>query len=164
VTQGKTTPLRQKADWIHKSWDKSIPGGHCNILASLWFGVVTSTANLVTDVAIIFIPQKAIWGLMMSPKKKLGVSIVFAIGVIGLVAATIRMYYIVRNSVDPDFTVSCFQSFLYSKNQVLTSLVFSIPSPLSFLHAWPRALASPWSCVHPPFRVLSPVYLTYSRL
>lgn len=61
-------------------WDKTIPGGHC--ITSGPLSPVSAILNLVFDVAILLLPQKAIWTLNMSFKKRLGVSVVFVVGIL----------------------------------------------------------------------------------
>lgn len=70
-------------------------------------GIVTSSFNLATDVVIFIIPQKVIFSLQMSTHKKLGVSIVFAIGIIGIIAAAVRTTYMIRLmlAIEEDMTV-----------------------------------------------------------
>lgn len=52
--------------------------GHCiNINAAFAF---TGSANVVSDVLILLLPMWAIWNLQLAPGRKLGISAVFATG------------------------------------------------------------------------------------
>lgn len=60
-----------------KIWDKLIDG-HCVNNPALI--VSSGIINLVSDVVIFALPQKMIWGLTMSYKKKIGIGLLFATG------------------------------------------------------------------------------------
>ncbi|KXX79396.1 hypothetical protein MMYC01_204045 [Madurella mycetomatis] len=53
--------------------------------------VASSIIHLSTDVIMVFLPQRVIWGLQMSLKKKLGVSVVFGLGLLACVSAAFRV-------------------------------------------------------------------------
>lgn len=61
-----------------KIWDPTLPGTCLNIKA---FFVSNATLNLASDIIILALPQRSIWSLNMSRDKKIGVSLVFAVGV-----------------------------------------------------------------------------------
>lgn len=61
-------------------WNKFIPGGYCgddNLLSPL-----SAAINVALDLVILFIPQKIIWSLKMTLKRKIGISCVFLVGVL----------------------------------------------------------------------------------
>ncbi|KAI0599978.1 hypothetical protein F4775DRAFT_599498 [Biscogniauxia sp. FL1348] len=88
-----------------KNWNPLIPG-RCydtHVLA-----LPISVVNLAFDVTIFCLPQKAIWRLQMAPKRKMGVSALFAVGILACVAAAFRVpisieFYV---SQDPVYTYS----------------------------------------------------------
>ncbi|KAI1851632.1 hypothetical protein JX266_003094 [Neoarthrinium moseri] len=61
-------------------WDKTIPGGHCLDAAVL--SLTSALVNLLFDLAILLLPQGVIWRLNMSRRKRVGVSVVFVIGLL----------------------------------------------------------------------------------
>jgi hypothetical protein len=63
-----------------KIWDFTIPGGHCFDNTKWW--TATASVNLVSDVVILLLPQTTIWNLQLSRAKKIGVSLVFAMGIL----------------------------------------------------------------------------------
>lgn len=64
-----------------KIWNVFYEGGRCDIdIDANNFSAVL--INLVSDVAIFILPQWKIWGLNMSLQRKIGVSVVFAAGVL----------------------------------------------------------------------------------
>jgi len=62
------------------SWDFTITNAKCFPLYNLQLG--SGIIYLVTDVIMFFMPQHLIWSLQLSWKKKLGVSIVFGLGLL----------------------------------------------------------------------------------
>ncbi|KAI0405745.1 hypothetical protein F4802DRAFT_614585 [Xylaria palmicola] len=84
------------------TWDKTIPGGHCVNVPAV--NVVSAGINLVSDVAIIILPQQVIWQLHMSMKNKVGISLIFAVGVFGCVAAILRVVVTIRYERSDDVT------------------------------------------------------------
>ena len=60
-------------------WDFTIPGKCINKYA---IDLSSAAVQLASDVAILFLTQKVIWGLHLSMKKKIGVSVVFSLGLL----------------------------------------------------------------------------------
>lgn len=63
----------------NKLWNPLLPGECINTTFS---GTLISSVNLAVDAVLFILPQKVIWGLHMSTKRKLGVSLIFFIGVL----------------------------------------------------------------------------------
>lgn len=66
--------------------------------------LASSVVNFITDVVILLIPQRAIWTLNLAQKRKAGVAAVFAIGLLGVIAAGIRIYYTAIVNTNHDYT------------------------------------------------------------
>ena len=62
-----------------KQWNLMLPG-KCIDVGTL--NIVSASLNFVMDVIIFLLPQRVIWGLHMSNQKKLGVAILFAMGIL----------------------------------------------------------------------------------
>jgi hypothetical protein len=63
-----------------KIWNKLLPGGKClNYRA-----IIVSTAffNICSDVAILLLPVHTVWSLRIPTKKKVGISLMFSIGLL----------------------------------------------------------------------------------
>lgn len=61
-------------------WDVTVPGTtRLNPKAT---PVAGATVNIVLDLITLIIPQRVIWSLNVSKKKKIGVSLVFTIGLL----------------------------------------------------------------------------------
>lgn len=61
-----------------KLWDKTLPG---NCSDNNEFDVATASYNLISDVLILLLPQRMIWRLHLETKKKIGIAVIFAIGI-----------------------------------------------------------------------------------
>ncbi|KAK8057211.1 hypothetical protein PG996_011148 [Apiospora saccharicola] len=86
-----------------KSWNPLVPG-RCFDGRVLF--VASAVVNFAIDLAILVLPQKVIWGLLqLSFRKRLGVSVVFVVGVISACfAAAFRIPVSVRYSRSQDHT------------------------------------------------------------
>ncbi|KAI0444954.1 hypothetical protein F4803DRAFT_509652 [Xylaria telfairii] len=73
-----------------KIWDPLFVGGTCpiNIDAN---NFVSTIINLVSDLAILAIPQFVVWKLNMTRGKKLGISFIFGIGIFAIAAGIARL-------------------------------------------------------------------------
>ena len=61
-------------------WDKTIPHGHC--IDQYRMNVIGAVICLASDVTILLLPQRVILSLTLSFKRKLGLALVFAIGIL----------------------------------------------------------------------------------
>jgi hypothetical protein len=62
-----------------KLWKLTLPG-KCIDMTRI--NITSASVNFVSDVIILLLPQKIIWGLHMSVSKKLGVAAIFAVGLL----------------------------------------------------------------------------------
>lgn len=62
-----------------KIWDKTIPGKCSNPKVTL---IISSVINVILDFFILLLPQNIIWRLQMTKKKKVGMSLIFTIGIL----------------------------------------------------------------------------------
>jgi hypothetical protein len=63
----------------NKIWNPTV-SGHC--IDSKPLDITSATINFVIDVIILALPQKVIWNLQMTFRKRLGVSTVFMFGIL----------------------------------------------------------------------------------
>lgn len=60
------------------NWDKTIPGGKCfNVIA---FAYSSSVPNIVTDVAVLFLPIRTVLDLKVSIGRRIGLLLIFLTG------------------------------------------------------------------------------------
>ena len=63
---------------VEKYWKPWIKGGHCMDYHRV--RVISASFNSASDILIFIMPQKVIWNLQTSFKKKIGVSAIFLVG------------------------------------------------------------------------------------
>ena len=61
-------------------WDKTVPGSQCIDVKALFLS--SAVLDLASDIAVLILPQMIIWSLQMSTQKKLGVSVLFTMGIL----------------------------------------------------------------------------------
>ncbi|KAF7588253.1 hypothetical protein BBP40_005975 [Aspergillus hancockii] len=64
--------------------------------------LTSASVQVISDVTMFFLPQKIIWGLHMNWQKKLGVSIIFGVGILASVAACFRLSHTVTFASQAD--------------------------------------------------------------
>ncbi|KAI0538554.1 hypothetical protein GGR58DRAFT_501059 [Xylaria digitata] len=73
-----------------KIWDITVAKGHCIDIKKIY--ILEAGVNLFANFIIIALPQWTIWTLQMPIKKKIGVILVFAIGILSLASAAFRLH------------------------------------------------------------------------
>ncbi|KAI1653020.1 hypothetical protein F4813DRAFT_376315 [Daldinia decipiens] len=71
-----------------KIWDLTLPGTCSN---QFLIGLASASINLFIDVIMLILPQRVIWTLQLSLKKKLGVSFFFSLGILACISAIFRV-------------------------------------------------------------------------
>ncbi|KAI1429031.1 hypothetical protein F5Y12DRAFT_799177 [Xylaria sp. FL1777] len=110
-----------------KIWDITIWEGRC-IDGKLIY-IPVAAINLIADIIILVLPQRAIWTLHMSTKKKFGVALVFTIGSLACLSAGVRLHVtlVYYGSEDVVFTESGMYLWALVEMTCLF-LVFCVPS------------------------------------
>ncbi|KAI3325752.1 hypothetical protein HD806DRAFT_553010 [Xylariaceae sp. AK1471] len=116
-----------------KIWDITVSWGTCINVKGLY--VPAAAVNLASDIIILILPQKAIWALQMSKKNKIGVSLMFTIGFLACVAATIRLYETVVFYHSDDLVYAQAGMYLWALAEMTCLfLVFCVPAiPKAFV-------------------------------
>ncbi|RYP81173.1 hypothetical protein DL769_002121 [Monosporascus sp. CRB-8-3] len=126
---------------FERNWNVLTPG---KCLDTTGIAVAISAINLAFDLVIFILPQKVIWALQMSMKRRLGISIIFAVGVLGCVAAGFRLsaslqFYKAR---DTSYTFARVALWCLAE-ETCAFIVFCAPSiPKAFGHLELQELAS----------------------
>ncbi|KAK7754815.1 hypothetical protein SLS62_003129 [Diatrype stigma] len=116
-------------------WDRTIEGGHCIDTKKL--PIATGTINAIIDLFILLLPQGIIWRLNINKQKRVGVSLVFAVGVISVGAAIVRtvLGYTYAESYDVAYNFS--QAGVFCLVEMTAAiLVFTaptVPKPTTYL-------------------------------
>ncbi|KAI0435745.1 hypothetical protein F4803DRAFT_544504 [Xylaria telfairii] len=122
---------------VRKRWDPLVTGGHC--LDSLVFNVIASAVNIVSDTAILLLPQAVIWRLNMPPRQKLAVSLIFFVAILAIASAGVRLYYAVKTMGSNDITWFTFQTGIWSQIEIdLGIIVACMPAAPAFFRAMNR--------------------------
>ncbi|KAI1260501.1 hypothetical protein F5Y18DRAFT_405609 [Xylariaceae sp. FL1019] len=113
-------------------WDKTITG---KCIDGKVIEVVSASLNLVSDLIILILPQKVIWTLHMRPQKKVGVSILFAIGLLAITAAAFRLQSATLYYSSEDATYVASALILWSLVEMTSLfLILSVPAVPKALH------------------------------
>ncbi|KAL9090541.1 MAG: hypothetical protein Q9165_005302 [Trypethelium subeluteriae] len=89
------------------SWNPSIPGGSCNEHAKNTIYAALSVYTILHNVVIWSIPQVLVWRLHMSTANKIGLSAIFALGILDIGIAIVRFTAILTlNEDDYSYTMS----------------------------------------------------------
>ncbi|KUI74339.1 hypothetical protein VM1G_09892 [Cytospora mali] len=84
-------------------WNRTIEGGYCRI-DTAYTSLSAACFAFSTDITILFIPQRVIWTLNMSRRRKLGVSVVFTLGIAACTASVVRLVYTVARAESSGLT------------------------------------------------------------
>ncbi|KAF2026805.1 hypothetical protein EK21DRAFT_38597, partial [Setomelanomma holmii] len=76
------------------NWDKTVAGGKCFNLQA--YANSSSVPNIVTDLAILILPLRTVWGLKISFARRVGLLLIFLTGSVGIVASIIRTIVFAR--------------------------------------------------------------------
>jgi hypothetical protein len=125
-------------------WNRTLPGGYCRINTA-YTSLSAACFAFATDVIILLIPQRVIWKLNMSWKRKLGVSVVFALGLAACATAIVRLVYTVGRAGSDDLTYHLSSVQLTAVGEgacaILVLCVPAIPKAVSGLNL-PKVLSS----------------------
>ncbi|KAI1735303.1 hypothetical protein F4680DRAFT_435538 [Xylaria scruposa] len=109
-------------------WDPTITIGHCYVDANDLY-LAGTIINLISDLAILVTPQRVIWRLNITRNRKLGISFIFAIGVLCCGIATARIATTVTSASIVDATYNLpLLIFLGTSEMLCALLVFCVPS------------------------------------
>ncbi|OTB07643.1 hypothetical protein M426DRAFT_241856 [Hypoxylon sp. CI-4A] len=84
-----------------KTWDRLEPG---KCIDSRSLDLTSAAISFIIDMAVLILPQKIVWGLHLSTRKRIGVAAVFAVGILGCVAAAFRLAVTVEYTKGQDIT------------------------------------------------------------
>ncbi|RYP19807.1 hypothetical protein DL765_003153 [Monosporascus sp. GIB2] len=110
-------------------WNKLIRGS-CDRVKPGFIDMSTGAIfNFVTDAVILLLPQRAIWKLKMSTKKKIGVSVVFSVGILACLTALLRLVSTLEYAKSSDFSYGFSPLTLYTAAEMTCGfLVMCMPA------------------------------------
>ncbi|MCJ1264136.1 hypothetical protein MMC22_004007 [Lobaria immixta] len=128
------------------NWDITIPGGHCGNKVAVY--IAAHTINFVVDVSLAILPMPILWGLQMSMRKKIELSIMFSLGTLICIISLLRIAYW-RKVLGADLTYSATLLYLFTALEpllgiFLASLPFMRPAGIviinSSMFSWTKIL------------------------
>ncbi|KAI5918540.1 hypothetical protein F4810DRAFT_715339 [Camillea tinctor] len=112
---------------VQYHWDKTIAGGHCgndDLLSPL-----SAAINVALDIIILILPQRVIWRLHMSLRKKIGVAFVFVAGILCIISASVRLSFAIQLLTAGDYAYDAsFEIICGSLEMTFAFLTFALPS------------------------------------
>ncbi|KAK8065058.1 hypothetical protein PG997_011805 [Apiospora hydei] len=124
------------------NWDITVDGS-CRDPRAV--ELTSAAMNLISDVVMVVMIQKVIWGLQMSIKAKIGVSVMFAAGIFACIAGGFRLGTTVVYLRDHDLTYSVSSVIMWAIGEMTSAfLVLCVPAiPSSFKFLRGKALRPP---------------------
>jgi hypothetical protein len=84
-----------------RAWDKSVPGT-CFDIVAFWYANASYT--IATDLILLVLPMRVIWGLQLRAMQKVAVLMAFAMGGLVTIFSIIRMTTLVASATSTDPT------------------------------------------------------------
>ncbi|KAI1138714.1 hypothetical protein F5Y05DRAFT_382099 [Hypoxylon sp. FL0543] len=111
-----------------KIWDPLFVGGVCPIdIAANNFA--SALINLVSDLAVLAVPQWVIWRLQMSTARKIGVSLLFVIGIFATICDIFRLVSLLQILFKSDETYWMTELGLWGVGEITAGfLIIGIPA------------------------------------
>ncbi|KAI0851147.1 hypothetical protein F5Y00DRAFT_15953 [Daldinia vernicosa] len=118
---------------IEKNWNSLFVGGSCPVNRKA-LNITSAVLNLCSDISILLLPQHVIWRLDMSAKRKVGVSVIFAIGAFCCASAGLRLRAILNYSRSDDTIYHTAPMMLWALAEMTCMfLIFGTPSAAEIL-------------------------------
>ncbi|KAI1483881.1 hypothetical protein F4774DRAFT_423425 [Daldinia eschscholtzii] len=128
-----------------KMWDQTVPGKCFDRKA---VDVSSASINIASHILILVLPHTVIWKLNMTTKKKINVSLVFAIGVLALLSGIFRLVATVQYFQTQDATYAISRMAVWcGAEMVFVLFVFCAPTFPNVFHDMKLSLGlfTPWS-------------------
>ncbi|KAL8960400.1 MAG: hypothetical protein Q9193_002886 [Seirophora villosa] len=103
-----------------KIWNHDVSGSCINVQALFLVG---GSWNALSDFAILILPVAPIWRLQVSPRKKIGISLVFGTGLFACISSVVRLIYNVQFLKTSDLNYHIVQLALWSLAEVTTVIL-----------------------------------------
>ncbi|KAK3985356.1 hypothetical protein QBC44DRAFT_299469 [Cladorrhinum sp. PSN332] len=118
-----------------KIWDKLGTPGTCRV-DGVGLMVAGSTFDVFSNLVILVLPQVSIWRLRLSVAKRIGVSIVFAMGAFATAGVARRTAVSIKAIKDTDYAYLSSEIYMWAVVEMMFGfIVFAAPTmPLAFKH------------------------------
>ncbi|GAP86941.1 putative integral membrane protein PTH11 [Rosellinia necatrix] len=84
-----------------KIWDFTVAG---TCIKKSELEIASAAIHFTSDLVILVLPQRVIWSLHMTLRKKVGVSVIFSLGVLACLSAILRLVSTIEYSTSDDVT------------------------------------------------------------
>ncbi|KAI8964531.1 hypothetical protein F5Y11DRAFT_88097 [Daldinia sp. FL1419] len=113
---------------VEKNWNPYFDGGSCPVNRKA-LSVAAAVLNLCSDTSILLLPQHIVWRLDLSTTRKVGVSVIFALGVLCCASAGLRLRAILNYNRSDDTLYHTAPIMLWALAEMTCMfLIFGIPS------------------------------------
>ncbi|KAL8784287.1 MAG: hypothetical protein Q9213_004045 [Squamulea squamosa] len=119
-----------------KAWLPTM-SGRCHDIFTLY--IASAVFNVVSDLAMYFIPLWKVWHLQIPQGRKLGISAIFATGTLAIISSIFRLVFAVRLRSTQDYSYVKVQSITFTLAELAFGLICSCVFVLPRLY---RHLAS----------------------
>lgn len=127
---------------VAKFWDKTIKTGYCINFTALWF--TNASINIVTDLIVFSLPMPVIRSLNLPKKQKIGLMLIFAVGVFACVTSILRLRSLYIASISKDLTYDNVGAATWSAVELNVAIICAclpMMKPL-LVRMFPRLLSS----------------------
>lgn len=127
---------------VAKFWDPTVKEGYCMNFTALWFS--NASVNIVTDLIIFLLPVPVIRSLNLPRKQKIGLMMIFAVGLFACVTSVLRLRSLYVASVSTDLTYDNVGAATWSAVELNVGIICAclpMMKPL-LVRLFPRLLAS----------------------
>ncbi|KAI1864415.1 uncharacterized protein JN550_008972 [Neoarthrinium moseri] len=137
VTIFQCTPI--PGAWLR--WDGTYEAECRDVMIQALWGAIVS---IVLDVATIMLPMKEVWGLNLSIRRKVGVVLMFAVGMFVVVVQILRIVFLLKFSATSNFTRDYTSASVWSNVEAYVGIICAcFPHIRTLLtHLAPRIFAT----------------------
>jgi hypothetical protein len=116
VTIFQCTPI--PGAWLR--WDGTYKAECRDVMVQALWGAIVSIA---LDIAIIILPMPELWGLNLSLRRKVGVMLMFAVGLFVVVVQVLRIVFLLKFSSTSNFTRDYTSTSVWSNVEVYVGII-----------------------------------------
>ncbi|MCJ1380518.1 hypothetical protein MMC17_003626 [Xylographa soralifera] len=113
-------------------WDNTVPGQCVNLPVLL---DTSGLFNIISDVLILLVPLKGVWSLQMARKRKMGIYLIFTVGIIAPVFSIIGLVKRFQLAGSPDQSYNQPLILLWAEAELATGMmIICLPTLPGVLH------------------------------
>ncbi|KAF3390266.1 hypothetical protein F1880_009230 [Penicillium rolfsii] len=115
---------------VHYFWNMNLQmhRGHCLPEGPVWY--VNAALQIFTDVVILILPMPLLWKLHLPRKQKVGMMLVFGVGIFVIATSSARLYELTQMIQSQDFTKTNSEAAVWSSLEANVSIICACLAPL----------------------------------